>query len=151
METMEGGGEGVIDLAAKLDECEAGGEDAEVWRLGVGTSAILTGRERVELTDSGSGDLSMMWPLASMVSLLGLFATTTVLHTASSRTITTAMATMMVSTALGLHPVVQNLFDGRFRDVSVQMGTTDGVGNNESRNAIPDFFVLHHRPPDVVE
>ena len=85
METMEGGGEGVIDLAAKLDECEAKGEDAEVWRLGVGTSAILTGRERVELTDSGSGDLSMMWPLASMVSLLGLLATTTVLHTASSR------------------------------------------------------------------
>ena len=85
VETMEGGGEGVIDLAAKLEEPEAGGEDADVWRLGGGTSAILTGRDRVEFTDSGSGDLSMMCPLASIVSRFGLLATTTVLHTASSR------------------------------------------------------------------
>ena len=62
VETMEGGGEGVIDLAAKLEaELEAGrGGDAVIWRLGVGISAILTGRDRVEFTDSGSGLLSMM-------------------------------------------------------------------------------------------
>ena len=60
VETMDGGGEGVIDLAAKLEELEAGGGDAEIWRLGGEPSAILTGRDRVELTDSGSGDLSMM-------------------------------------------------------------------------------------------
>ena len=60
VETMEGGGEGVIDLAAK--ELEAGrGGDADIVMLGVGgISAILTGRDRVELTDSGSGLLSMM-------------------------------------------------------------------------------------------
>ena len=85
VETIDGGGDGVIDLPKppEIELVEAGADLSA--GAGVDTSVLRLGRDNVELTDSGSGDLSMMQPRASMVSLLGLLATTTVLQTARSR------------------------------------------------------------------
>ena len=83
VETIEGGGDGVMDLPKPPDIVEAGA-DLKAG-AGVDISVFLLGRDKVELTDSGSGDLSMIQPRASIVSLLGLLATTTVLQTASRR------------------------------------------------------------------